>query len=461
MNFFEILQQVSSNAWIYLGAFALVLSILVFVHEFGHYIVARWCGVKVEMFSVGFGLEIIGFNDKRGTRWKVSMIPLGGFVKLYGDVDPALASNSKKDKEMHEPHLARMNPEDRAVAFFAKPVYKRALIVFAGPAINYIFAIILISAIFMAVGQPVTPPSAAAVIGGSAAEKAGFQPHDLVVSIDGKSIDNFEDIRREMMIGLDTPKHFEIMRNGKQMSITATPQKIEMKDRFGFKHQSGLLGLISPRHAIDIKQITKIDGRVYKNENDVRAALKVKMGTQFKVETHSGTENDILIVDPLASFNKKINDAKDPEKDMLFVSDQAANTFAHYTPLVAIERALQETWNVTEGTLEALGQIITGTRSPTELGGVIRIGALAGDMAQQGVIAFILFMGLLSINLGLVNLFPIPMLDGGHLLFYSIEATIGRPIPERIQEYAFRCGLVFLVGLMVYANLNDIMQLIL
>lgn len=461
MDFYEILQLLTSNFYIYVGAFVLVLSILVFVHEWGHYIVARLCGVKVETFSIGFGKELFGFNDKRGTRWKVSLVPLGGYVKLFGDVDPASVKHDDVVTEDSTGHVRPLTEAERKVAFFSQPVGRRAMVVVAGPAINYIFAIILFSLVFTFNGQPVTPPSAAAVIHGSAAEKSGFLPHDKIISIDNTRIDDFDDIRREMMIGLDAQKHFIVERGGSKIDIYAKPEKIELSDRFGFKHSIGLLGLISPRHAVEIKNIVKIDGKDFTDEQAVRAELAKRMGTQFSIEVKRGPESDELTILPIAQFNQAMSDSSDPSHDLLFISDTMNNVFIKYSPLVAVQKALQHTWVVTAGTFKALGQIIMGTRSPTELGGVIRIGALAGDMAQQGFIALVLFTALLSINLGLVNLFPIPLLDGGHLVFYAFEALLGRPIPDQIQEYAFRFGLIFLVGIMVFANLNDIMQLIL
>ncbi len=460
MNFSDILAFLNSNIYLYLGAFVLVLSILVFVHEWGHYIVARLCGVKVETFSIGFGKELFGFVDKRGTRWKISLIPLGGFVKLFGDVDPASMTHEEVVHNPQHPEYVRpMTEQEKRVAFFAKPVWQRAAIVIAGPGINYIFAILLMSIIFMWNGQPVTPPSGAAVIAGSAADKHGFKPHDVIVSIDGHTIDDFDDIRREMMIALDTERTFVVKRGDETISIKARPQKQELTDRFGFKHSIGLLGLISPRHAIDVASVTKIGNTEFKDKEAVIRELDRRLGTTFKITLKRGPSTDMLIVNPLKSFNKDLLHPPEGEESRLYLSDGENNVFLKYSPLIAVREALRQTWFVTVGTGQALGQIIMGTRSPTELGGVIRIGALAGDMAQQGLIAFIMFTALLSINLGLVNMFPIPMLDGGHLVFYAFEAILGRPIPDNIQEYAFRFGLVFLVGIMVFANLNDIVQL--
>lgn len=460
MGIFETLQYLGGGLWFYGGAFILVLSILVFVHEWGHYIVARLCNVRVEVFSIGFGRELFGFDDKAGTRWKVSLVPLGGYVKLYGDTDPASAGHSDQVEDKESGAARAMTAEEKEVAFFSKPVWQRSLIVFAGPAINYIFAIILLAGLFAFNGQPVTPPAAGAVMGGSSAEKAGFQPHDLVRSINGADIQSFEDIRRAMMIGLDGEKHFVVERDGELVDIHARPERVESEDRFGFMHSRGLLGLVSPRHALRVDTITSVDGRAVENADEAVAAIQSRMGTTFNVSVKAGEEDDILTIRPLEEFNTELGNADSPESGVLFISSYEGDILKRYSPGGALLAAVRESYSITVGTLEALGQMIVGTRSAKELGGVIRIGALAGDMAQQGLIALILFTALLSINLGLINLFPIPMLDGGHLVFYAVEAMLGRPVPEVMQEYAFRFGLMFLVCLMVFANFNDIIQLL-
>lgn len=462
MNIFEVFQMVGQNAWLYGGAFILVLSLLVFVHEWGHYIVARMCGVKVETFSIGFGKELLGYDDKNGTRWKFSMIPLGGYVKLYGDTDPASAGSTDEVAEGEEKPRP-MTEAEKKQAFFAKPVWQRALVVVAGPAINYIFAILILAGLFAFNGQPVTPGTAAAIVADSAASRSGFEPHDLILTIDGKKVTDFSDIRREMMIALDTPKHFEVQRGEEVLDIHATPEKVIVEDRFGFPHSKGVLGLISPRNAIDISSISKIDGATFEKEDvaGISEALNKRMGQSFSITVPYGEEEQVLIVQPMAENNEFLGDAENPEGKVLFLAQGSASAFAKYSPPAALLEAVKESWVITRGTVEALGQMVVGTRSATELGGIIRIGALAGDMAKQGVVALVLFTALLSINLGFINLLPIPLLDGGHLLFYFFEAIRGKPIPDQVQEYAFRAGFVFLIALMVFANLNDLLQLFL
>lgn len=462
-SIFDLFQLVFSNIWLYGGTFLLVLSILVFVHEWGHYIVARLFGVKVETFSIGFGKELFGFNDKHGTRWKFSLIPLGGYVKMFGDTDPASAGHSET---VGEGQKARPLTEDeRKEAFFAKPVGQRALIVFAGPAVNFIFAIILLTGLFTFHGQPVTPPVGAAIVAGSAADVAGFEPHDRILEINGKTIISFDDIRQAVAIALDTPMDVTVKRGEEILDITVTPVKEVFEDRFGFQHSRGVLGLIGSAHGFELKNITQVEGVAVTSEQDAIEKLRPLMDKTISITMKGLDENEegkTLIVQPFSDLNKEFGETKEDQKGpVLLISESLEDEVIKYAPLPALGHAIKETKDVTVGTLTALGQMVTGTRSTKELGGLIRIGAIAGDMAQAGLVAIIMFTALLSINLGLINLFPIPVLDGGHLVFYAVEAVKGSPIPEKGQEYAFRVGFMFLIGLMVFANLSDILQLIL
>lgn len=368
----------------YLVPFVLVLSILVFVHEWGHYIVARWCKVKIETFSIGFGKELFGRTDKAGTRWKFSLVPLGGYVKMFGDVDPASFSHTDEiaDGDATRP----LTDEEKKTAFYCKPIPQRAAIVFAGPAVNFIFAIIVLTCLYIFHGQPYTPPVAAGILQDSAADEAGMEPDDRIVEINGKAIRSFQDIQRMVTVNLDAPMDIVVERgeDAERFDFHFAPRLIVQTDRFGFKHSTGRLGIQSLQEQTEIRKHGVVD---------------------------------------------------------------------------AFTSALDETWSLTTGTLEAVGQMIRGLRSPDEIGGIIRIGALAGEFAQNGMVALITFMALLSVNLGLLNLFPIPLLDGGHLMFYAIEAAKGSPVAEQAQEFALRIGLAFLIGIMLFATWNDLVQL--
>ena len=463
MGIAEMFGLIAQNVWLYGGAFVVVLSVLVFVHEWGHYYVARRCGVRIETFSIGFGPELFGWSDRKGTRWKFSLVPLGGYVKMFGDTDPASAGHVKEAEQGETEREGRpLTAEERKVAFYTQPVGKRAAIVFAGPAINFLFAIIILAVLFMTLGQPVTPPVAAAVVHGSAAAEAGFQPHDEVLAIDGQKVRRFEDIRRDVMVGLDTVRTFTILRDGKVMEIKAAPQKKSEEDHFGFVHSRGFLGLISAGNAIQLESITAINGQPVKDVDSTRDFLKSNMDKVFTIDVkRSDTETDGMTVRPVRAFNEDLFKEGSDGYNLLYAANTDGEIIIKHGPLEALFEAIHETASITWSTLEALGQMVSGTRSATELGGIIRIGAMAGDMAKSGFIALVTFTALLSINLGLINLFPIPLLDGGHLTFYAIEAARGVPVAEHVQEYAFRLGLALLVGIMLFANINDIMQLIL
>lgn len=362
-----------SFIWNYGVMFLVVLTVLVFVHELGHYLVARRNGVRVETFSIGFGPEIFGFNDRAGTRWKFSLIPLGGYVKMFGDADVT----SRPDAS-----VVQMSPEDREVSFFHKRLGQRAAIVAAGPIANFLFAILALALLFAIYGQPYTPAVIQEVQPDGAAAEAGMQAGDRITSINGRDIDRFQDVLQEIVLSPGMPLEMVVDRNGAMVDLTVTPRRVELTDRFGNTHTIGRLGVL-----------------------------------------------------------------------------RGADEYRKQPPLNAVWQASKETWNLTHGTLGAVWQMITGVRSTEELGGPIRIAQMSGQVAQTSFVAMVWFIAVLSINLGLINLFPIPMLDGGHLLYYGIEALRGRPLGQRAQEYGFRIGLALVLTLMVFATWNDLVQL--
>lgn len=459
-NLLDLVSLAAGNIWTYGITFLIILSILVFVHEWGHYIVARLCGVRVEDFSIGFGKELWGRTDKHGTRWKFALIPLGGYVKMYGDTDPASAGHVDSQN---------MSADDRKVAFFAKPVAQRAAIVFAGPAINFLFAIILFAGLYTFVGKPMTMPIVTGVEMGGAAAAAGFEPHDKIIAIDGKKIESFEQVRRSVILALDTPLTMTVLRDEKELSLNITPLKKVDEDRFGFKHERGYIGLISVGNALALESIVAVNGKLTNgNPDKIRELINrfagkgdVKKEITLTLKSAKEGETSDLKVALSKNMNPQFNDPNAKDYNALYAGPQQNLDFKKLNPITAFGSAVHETYRVSADTLGALGQMIIGVRSANELGGIIRIGAIAGEMSERGWIAIISFTALLSINLGLINLFPIPMLDGGHLTFYAIEALRGKPLSERIQEYAFRFGLVILVCFMVFANLNDIIQILL
>jgi regulator of sigma E protease len=353
--------------------FLAVLTALVFVHELGHYLVARWNGVRVEVFSIGFGPEIFGWNDRTGTRWKFSLIPLGGYVKFFGDANAA---------SMPAEGAAQMSASDRAVSFPHKRLGQRAAIVAAGPIANFAFAIVLLAGLFSIVGQPFTPAVVGSVVEGSAADAGGFQAGDEVIAVNGTTVARFEELQRIVALRPDETLRFSVLRDGARMELLATPARVVRDNGLGEEAEVGQLGI-----------------------------------------QRSGAD------------------------------------YARHDPLTAVWQATRETVGIIDQTFTALGQIVRGARGTDELGGPIRIAQISGQAAELGVATVIYFAAVLSINLGLINLFPVPMLDGGHLLFYAFEAIRGRPLGERAQEYGFRIGLALVLTLMVFVTWNDLLRI--
>jgi regulator of sigma E protease len=349
--------------------FLFTLTVIVFFHELGHFLVARWCGIRVLVFSLGFGPEIAGFTDRLGTRWKISAIPLGGYVKFFGDENEASVPDPAT--------LAAMSDEERKQSFFGQSVGRRAAVVVAGPLTNFILAIVLFAAVFMVVGKQIAVPRVAAVESGSPAAVAGFQPGDLVTAIDGRKIDNFVDMQRIVGFSGGHPLTIVVDRGGVPVTLTATPE---------MRNNRGILGV-----------------------------------------TRSNQPGDVRI--------------------------------ESVAPLDAVKLGVDKTWFIVDTTLTYIRDVFVGRQSADQIGGPIGIARISGQVAELGWGALIDFVAVISVSIGLLNLFPVPLLDGGHLLFYLIEAIRGRPLSERAQEVGFRIGLAIVVMLMIFATVNDILHL--
>jgi regulator of sigma E protease len=362
----------------YVIPFLFVLTIVVFFHELGHFLVARWAGVRVLTFSLGFGPELAGFNDRHGTRWKLSAIPLGGYVKFFGDESEASTPSAEA--------LAGMTPEEQAGSFHHKRVGPRAAIVAAGPIANFILAIVIFTCLFTFFGKPSTSARVDKIEANSAAAAAGFQVGDVVAAIDGKTIGSFTDMQRIVGIHAGDQLTFTIKRGDSTLQLRGTPEQREVKDPFGNAHRLGVMGI-----------------------------------------TRATAPGDVVTerVDPATAF----------------------------------WLGIKETWFVVDRTMAYIGGIFTGREAADQLGGPIRIAQISGQVATIGLAALIHLAAVLSISIGLLNLFPVPLLDGGHLLFYAVEAVRGRPLSHRAQEMGFRIGLGLVLMLMVFATYNDILHL--
>ena len=359
--------------------FLFVLTIVVFFHELGHFLVARWAGVKVLTFSLGFGPELAGFNDRHGTRWKVSAVPLGGYVRFVGDDSDASTPSAEA--------LANLTEEERAGSFHHKKVGPRAAIVAAGPIANFVLAVVIFTGLFTFIGKPSTTARVDKVEANSPAAAAGFRDGDVVLSIDGSKIDSFTDMQEIVSTHPGEKMTFTVKRGDGTVTLHGTPQLREMKDPFGNVHRQGVLGI-----------------------------------------TRQTAPGEVL--------TERVD------------------------PVTAVGLAVKQTWFVIDRTLSYIGGVFTGREAADQVGGPLRIAQISGQVASIGGWAgLIQLAAILSISIGLLNLFPIPLLDGGHLLFYAVEAARGRPLSERAQEMGFRIGLGLVLMLMVFATYNDILHL--
>ena len=355
--------------------FLVALTILVFFHELGHFWVARLAKVRVEVFSVGFGAELFGWNDKAGTRWKIGVIPLGGYVKMFGQ------SDLPGDEDEDQPPLT---DKEKAVSFQHKTLAQRTAIVAAGPIANFLLSVVLIAGLMATFGAARPYAGVGEMMPGSAAAEAGFEAGDRIVSIDGEAVEWFSDLVRIVSVQPEMLLKIKVRRGDDEFVLTATPKRHQQLGAEGKTVEIGLLGV-----RYDPQQMH------YERQN----------------------------------------------------------------PLMAVWLGIQQTASLTEKTLSFLGQVISGRQGTEGIGGPLRIVQYAGITFQSGIENFILFLAVLSINLGLINLFPIPILDGGHLLFFAVEAIRGRPLGPQAQEYGFRFGLILVLILMVFVTWNDLVQL--
>ncbi len=360
----------------YVLPFLFVIAFVVFFHELGHFLVARWSGVRVESFSIGFGRELFGFTDRHGTRWKVGWLQIGGYVRFWGEEMTAGANIPD-------------TPDPRKAAaghFLHKGVFTRMAVTFAGPAANFILAAVVFAGIFMTVGVQEATPVIKRVAPDSAAEAAGFQAGDVIVAIDGEAVRNFADVKGQVALRPDQEMEFEVAREGRSLILIAAPRMETATDPFGNDYTGGVLG----------------------------------------IEMEASGEGV---------------------------------TWRRLPPHEALWEGVTRTGEITAATFSYIWQIITGRQNADQLGGPVRIAQISGQMAALGLVNLMLLTAVLSVSLGIVNLLPVPVLDGGHLLFYTIEAVRGRPLSEQAQNYGMRAGLVALIFLMVFVTINDLENL--
>ena len=354
-----------------------VLMLVVFIHELGHFQVGRWCGVQIQAFSIGFGKELLGYNDRHGTRWKLSLVPLGGYVKFVGDENAASLPKAPEPLEA----------ERDETLFHNASVWKRTAIVAAGPIANFILAIAIFAVVFATLGRPVTAPRIDELMPGGAAEAAGFLPGDLIVEIDGSPIESFSQIQQIVTLAAGNILTVIVDRDGEKITLTPTPERREMPDGLGGTQRIGVIGI-----------------------------------------TRTMEDGDLV--------------------------------YKRFGPLQAVVEGVKETGHIIERTMTYVGRLFAGRETADQLSGPIRVAQVSGAIwSSAGASGLLYLSAILSVSIGLINLFPVPMLDGGHLVFYAIEAIRGRPVSQRAQEIGYRIGLALVIMLFVFVTFNDIVRL--
>lgn len=468
-----------ANIIYYIVPFVVLLGILVFVHEFGHFIVARWLGVKVVAFSIGFGKKIWSRTDKKGTCWQLATVPLGGYCQFLGDAD---ASSSTVDES-----LANLSEEEKKGAFPLQKTWKKILIVVAGPLFNYLFAAVLFWGLFWMYGKMDHPAVVGEVMENSAAEKAGILPGDRIISIDGKKVADFISLSNEVQLAQDNPVKILVERTFEtklQPEILSACGKESDKKLIGVSGKAVEKEVVLPDGTTDKQQeVLPIVKNVLPDSPAQKAGLQkddvlvsvdgneLTTFTQLKQYVGEHQEDEILLqykrqlsLDTYLEETVPPGDENSaaPRRRMLGVKSTPELTVAEkYTFTQAAVAGVKETYDITALTLRGVWQMITGRRGGEDVGGIIRIAEMSGDVSKSGgFLGFIYFMALISVNLGLINLFPIPVLDGGNLVIFLIELLIGRELKPNVKDYIFKFGLLVVLALMVYATWNDIVHLI-
>ena len=448
MSFIEQIPLLGPIAY-YIIPFFIVLMVVVFIHEYGHYKVAQWCGVHSDAFSIGFGPEIFGWKDKRGTRWKLSLIPLGGYVKFRGDAD---AASGTADEEA----LEEMTEEEREGSFPSASLPRRAAIVAAGPIFNFILAAVLFAGLAYSMGLPTDKPVVDEVQEGTAAEEAGFKAGDRLLSVDGKEISAFSELNRAARASDGEMVSVKVDREGEIVTLPFTfvpPISVQTVRTDGAAAAAG----IEPGDLI-----VSVEGKKIVIFEDLRDAVTASEGKPISILLNR--EGETIEV----SATPEMREMRDENNNIVkryLLGVTHSSSLGIWPPmetaslLESAETGVKRTYGVLSTTMFFLYELIAGRGDVGDLGGPIRIAEFSGQAAEQGTSSLIALMAVLSASIGLINLFPIPVLDGGHLLFYAIEAVRGKPLNERAQEIGLKIGFVLIISLMVFATYNDVIRL--
>jgi regulator of sigma E protease len=458
----------SSILWFFIP-FVIVLSIVVFIHELGHFLAARFFNVKIEAFSIGFGRELFAWVDRHGTRWRLALLPLGGYVRFWGDAD---ATTSRSDATT----VSSLTPEQRVVSFHHKPLYQKAIIAAAGPVANFILAIVIFAGLAMVVGQRLLPPVLGAVEAGSPADRVGLKRGDRILEVNGDAIRSYTEFAKAESLSTGVNLTLKVDRGGEIFTISVQPALVDKDDGQGGKVSMPSIGVeaFEPPFVSAVEAgapaalagllpgdlIVRVNG---KDVGNFRSVRDIVMASQAKPVTFVVDRDGALRTFTLTPQAKPGPGGKTLyqvgiRSDSLQANSKYQVETVYHDPISAVGKGASETWFIVKKVGEFLGQLITGSGDYRQLSGPIGIAKVSSDVAQVSLASLIQLIAVLSVSVGLLNLLPIPILDGGHLLYYAIEGVRGRPLGEKAQELGFRIGLVLVLGLMIVATFNDIVK---
>lgn len=435
-----------SNIWLYGILFVAVVTFVIFIHEMGHYLAARAVGVRPELFSIGFGPELIGKTDSFGTRWSLRMYPFGGYVRMLGDAP--------------YPELLTKSPEELKYAYFNKPVGKRALIAAAGPAMNIIFCILLLAMVYMMVGRPAPTLTIVALGVNGGGYNAGLKIGDEVVAIDDIPMPSFEPLKLYVASRAGKLMKVDVKRDDQLLRFDVTPSVLKEKNSYGLETKRGSMYAIFPNFGLDIREVLQVDGTDTLDKPDLAREIILRNVGQDIVIKFGRDERDDILIHVHGNLNQALKDRSHVDYNTLTLGKRANETMKRASPQYAFREAAVLSWDAVNATLGSIFQVIVGTKGVSEMGGVIKISSMTGEMAGRGAYTFLKFIALLSITIGLINLLPIPMLDGGHLMFQGIEAIKGSPVSLTTKGYIYGFGLIFLIMAIFIINLNDLLALL-
>lgn len=454
-SFLALAQQYTENFVVYTLALVFCISFVVFVHEMGHLLTAKLFNVRITKFSLGFGRELLGRTDKQGTRWSFSMLPLGGYVELFGydsAPEPMLWDRERQERRA-------FTAEERKVAFCFKPLWQRALIVAMGPAANFLLAVFILATLYFVSGQGSTRPIIYAVAENTAAYDAGLQPMDEILKLDGEKIVRFEDIW-EKSWEPGTSMVLTIRREDKVFDVPITSRRISYYDSKGIYREHGRVGATN-FPTVKLEQIIAVeDVLVNGNPDKARTEILKHMGRPFRVEIrYTDKLQDYFKIYPLAKMNKDLNDPDSENYTTLKLGRGLEHLYIRHGIVSSFYYAGVQIYKFIDEAIRFLRVAFFRDDGEQKLGGLITMGKIAGKAVDAGWYTFFMLIAVLSVQIGFINLLPIPVLDGGYLVFFFYEAVMGRPLSARVQDYALSIGLVMLVGIMLFANIDDFIRM--